>query len=88
MHILHVFLTLHHILLHHLTQLLHVGLGEVFAVLGGLEPLVRASIALEFGWSRLRDLAVGHGECDLAEEERTWRTKAGEEEGELRDGTL
>jgi hypothetical protein len=61
-------LTLHHILLDHLTQLLHVGLGEVFAVLGGLEPLIRAGIALEFGGSRLRDLTVGHGEADLREE--------------------
>lgn len=65
-----------------------MGLGEIFAVLGGLKPLVRASIALEFGGSRLRDLTVGHGECDLAEEGWTWRTKAGEEEEELRGGTL
>lgn len=61
-------LTLHHILLDHLTELLHVGLGQVLAVLGRLEPLVRARIALEFGWSRLRDLSIWHGEEDLGKE--------------------
>jgi hypothetical protein len=54
--------TLHEALLDNLTQTLHVGLGQVFALLGLLQPLVWACAFGEARRPRLGDVAVlGHG---------------------------
>lgn len=53
-------LTFHHEFLDHLAQLLHVWLGQVLAVFGGLEPFVGAGVALQLGRPWLRDLTVHH----------------------------
>lgn len=70
-------LTFHHVLLDNFTELFHVRLRQVFAVLGCLQPLVRTSIALEFRWARLGDLAVDHVEPEQ-DKRKKWRCYTGD----------
>lgn len=76
-------LTFHHILLNYLTELFHMGFGQILAVFGRFQPLVRARIALQFGRPWLRDLSVGHGEVEDQED-----TELGREEVQTRRVTV
>lgn len=54
--------TFHETLLDYLTQLLHVGFGEVPAALGLLKPFIGSCTRGQTCGSRLRDIAVSrHG---------------------------
>lgn len=50
--------TLHKTLLHNLTQPLHVGLGQILALLGLLQPFVRAGTLGEARRPRLGNVAI------------------------------
>ena len=57
-------LTFHETLLDNLAETLHVGLGEVLALLGLFQPFVGPCALCKTRWPRLRDIAVfGHVLC-------------------------